>query len=232
VKTQLLADACFWLSGVLFALGYLRFLAAEHKPDCKDASQNESGSQSSGKPKCDPVKHPIGCASLPSRSLTPRVRDYVGEGGAAFIDRTEDSRASGAAVQLIADLLGSAYQTTLVRGMVQKAFNTYAKEQNKEQAKQIEKLKANAKHSEIVVASGKLDSLHAASLRTQNERLVKALEDIKEYCLTTGAPIKNILGHIVRLCIDAGIKKSYLEIQKDKEAKTLLAEVKPCPTTG
>lgn len=61
------------------------------------------------------------------------------------------------------------------------------------------------------------------TLRQQNAELVKerdasitALKRIKHYCLTTKEySLVKILSHFVRVCIDAGIKQSYEEIEKE-----------------
>jgi len=47
-----------------------------------------------------------------------------------------------------------------------------------------------------------------------NGELVEALREIKLHCLTTDAPYPRALGHIVRLCIEAGIRESYPEIER------------------
>ncbi len=51
-------------------------LTAEHKSRCKDASLNERDTQSPGKPKCDPVKHPLGCELSFQRPCRARYFEY------------------------------------------------------------------------------------------------------------------------------------------------------------
>lgn len=97
------------------------------------------------------------------------------------------------------------------------------REKAEQQAKEIEELKAKTKFDSVADACIHLANQDAEvkTLRTQNERLVKLVGNVfGDY--PDEIPENLTDGHVA----------GEFSVRDLKEAKTLLAEVKPCPTTG
>lgn len=48
----------------------------------------------------------------------------------------------------------------------------------------------------------------------QSTSEINTLRKIKHYCCTTKEPGHKALAHIIRLCIDGGVKEQYTELEK------------------